>query len=46
MADELKSFQLVIKPGQQSLKSRDYWIIFIFCSVAAFALLIYIGSTI
>ena len=44
--NDIKSFKLIIKPGNQKLKNSDYWAILTLCSVGAFVLLFVVGNKI
>ena len=44
--NKLESFKLVIKPGDQSLRSSDYWAVLGLCALGAFVLMMVVGSTI
>mgnify|MGYP003960144867 CR=1 len=44
--NNLKSFKLVIKPGDRQLRNSDYWAIITLCSVGAFTLLFIVGGSI
>ncbi len=43
MSQQVKSFRLIVRPGDARLRSSDYWAIVILCAVGS-ATLIYMVS--
>lgn len=43
---EIKSFKLVIGPGNKKLRSGDYWAVLGLCVIASFVLLMVVGLSI
>jgi len=44
--NNVESFKLVIRPGDQKLRSGDYWAIAVLCLVGASILLFVVGNAI
>ncbi len=44
--EELKSFRLVVKPGDRKLRSGDYMTILVLCAIGSFVLILIVGSAI
>jgi len=44
--NNVESFKLVIRPGDQKLKNSDYWAVIVLCSVGAGVLLFVVGNSV
>ncbi len=43
---KLKSFRMVIKPGDSKLRSSDYWAILVLCLVGSITLIVMMAQSI
>ena len=44
MSSQVKSFRLIVRPGDARLRSSDYWAIIILCAVGSATLIIMVSQ--